>query len=89
MEKIFIYFGLSLTLIAAITAAILAWKFANFFIARREFYVKSPYDILMKKLGWCIFWFLFTIYIGINIVMPKKDMDNKIKTTKQSTSKQK
>lgn len=48
--------------------AVLAWKFADFFIARRQFYVKSRYEILIKKLGWCIFWFLLTLSIGIKMI---------------------
>ncbi|MCZ2249292.1 MAG: hypothetical protein LC111_11100 [Bacteroidia bacterium] len=89
MENIAIYFGLFLSLVAAIIAAFLAWKFANFFIARREFYVKSPYDILMKKIGWCVFWFLFILTVGIKIVTPKQDMDNNVKSSKQSSTKHK
>lgn len=89
MSEAVIYFGLGLSVIAAIAAAIIAWKVANFFIARREFYVKSQYDILMKKLGWCIFWFLFTLTVGIKIVTPKKDLDKDLKTNKTTTTKEK
>ena len=85
MDKILIYFGLILSVVAGIAAAIIAWKVANFFLARREFYVKSPYEILMKKLGWCLFWGLFTIYIGVSIVLPKKDKE--LKTNKTTTTK--
>jgi hypothetical protein len=86
MDITLIYFGLGLSVVAGIAAAIIAWKVANFFLARREFYVKSPYEILMKKLGWCLFWGLFTIYIGVSIVLPKKDKEQKInKTTTTKT----
>lgn len=77
MEKIGIYLGVGLSLLAGIVVAIIAWKVANFFIARREFYVKSQYEILMKKLGWCFSWGIFTAFIGISIVVPKKDKDLK------------
>ena len=89
MDTTLIYFGLGLSVIAAIAAAIIAWKVANFFLARREFYVKSPYEILMKKLGWCIFWFLFTLTVGVKIVTPKKDLDKYLKTNKTTTTKAK
>jgi hypothetical protein len=83
------YFGLGLSVAAGIAAAILAWKVANFFLARREFYIKSPYEILMKKLGWCLFWFLFTIYVGVSIMVPKKDIDKYLKSNNHTTTKQK
>ena len=89
MDTATIYFGLGLSVVAGIASAIIAWKVANFFIARREFYVKSQYDILMKKLGWCLFWGLFTIYVGVSILVPKKDRDKYLKSTKQTTTKQK
>jgi len=89
MEKLTIYFGLGLTVVVAIIVAIISYKFANFFIARREFYVTSPFDMLMKKLGWSLFWFLFTIYIGISIITPKKDTDNNLKSNKHKTAKHK
>jgi hypothetical protein len=89
MDKVVIYFGLTITLVVAIAVAIITWKIANFFIARREFYVTSPYDMMMKKLGWCLFWFLFTIYIGVSIVVPKKDKDKYFKSNKHSTTKHK
>lgn len=77
MEMIGIYLGVGLSLLAGIVASIIAWKVANFFIARREFYVKSQYEILMKKLGWCFSWGIFIAYIGISIVVPKKDKNLK------------
>jgi len=80
MNTTLVYFSLGLSVVSAIAAAIIAWKVANFFLARREFYVKSPYEILMKKLGWCIFWFLFTLTIGIKIVTPDKDKTPNTKT---------
>lgn len=89
MDTTLVYFGLGLSVVAGIAAAIIAWKVANFFLARREFYVKSPYEILMKKLGWCLFWFLFTIYVGISIMVPKKDRDKYLKSNKHTTTKQK
>ena len=78
MDTTLIYFGLGLSVIVAISAAIIAWRVANFFLARREFYVKSPYEILMKKLGWSIFWFLLTLTVGMKIVTPKKNLDRNL-----------
>ncbi|MDD2987269.1 hypothetical protein [Flavobacterium sp.] len=89
MDTVVIYFGLAVTFVIAIAVAIFAWKVANFFIARREFYVTSPFDMMMKKLGWCLFWFLFTIYVGVTIIVPKKDRDQYLKSDKHKTTKQK
>lgn len=89
MDITLVYFGLGLSVVAGIVAAIIAWKVSNFFLARREFYVKSPYEILMKKLGWCLFWFLFTIYVGTSIMIPKKDREKYLKLNKQTTIKHK
>jgi len=89
MDITLVYFSLGLSVVAGIVAAIIAWKVSNFFLARREFYVKSPYEILMKKLGWCLFWFLFTIYVGTSIMIPKKEREKYLKLNKQTTTKHK
>ena len=68
MNSPIIYLGFGLTFVLAIVAAIISWKVAHYFIARRERYVKSQYEIFFKKLGWSIFWFLLVIYIGIKIM---------------------
>ncbi len=73
MNNVLIYFGIGFTVIIASAVAIFAWRVANFFIARRDFYVTSPFDMMMKKLGWCFFWFVFTMYIGVSIIVPKKE----------------
>jgi len=68
MNSPIIYLGFGLTFILAIVAAIISWKVAHYFIARRERYVKSQYEIFFKKLGWSIFWFLLVIYVGIELI---------------------
>lgn len=60
--------GLILASVASLIAAIITWKVSNFFLARREFYVKSRYEILMIKLGWCTTWGFLTFYIVIHIL---------------------
>jgi hypothetical protein len=77
MEEKYIYTGLILSVIAGIIAAIIAWRVSNFFIARREFYAKSQYEILMKKLGWCFFWGAFVAFVGFSIVVYVADEKNK------------
>ena len=58
MMKIFVGLGLIGALILSIAVTVLAYKFADFFISRRELYIKSRYEIFLMKIGWCIFWFI-------------------------------
>ena len=75
MEEKYIFVGLILSIIAGIIAAIIAWRVSNFFIARREFYAKSQYEILMQKLSWCFFWGAFVAFVGFSIVVYVFDED--------------
>jgi hypothetical protein len=63
-----ITFGLILTFLVAIVVVLITWKVSNFFLSRRDFYRNSPFEIFMIKLGWCLFWFLFVMLVGIEIV---------------------
>ena len=68
-------FGFLLTLIVSIVAIIITWNVSNFFLARREFYVKSRYQILMIKLGWCASIGFVVFFIIFNLIVPKSERD--------------
>lgn len=69
-------FGFLLALVVSILAIIITWNVSNFFLARREFYVKSRYQILMIKLGWCASIGFFSFIITFNLIVPKAERDN-------------
>lgn len=69
-------FGFLLALVVSILAIIITWNVSNFFLARREFYVKSRYQILMIKLGWCASIGFFAFIITFNLIVPKAERDN-------------
>ena len=54
--------------ILALLVAILSWKYADFFLSRRDYYVNSRYNLLVKKLGWFISSFITTLYITVKIL---------------------
>ena len=51
MIKYLIY---SITLIFSIIAGVIAWKSFNFFIPKSDFYRKSSYQIIYKKIFWVL-----------------------------------
>lgn len=59
----------ALPLILAILAAIISWKYANFFLSRRDYYVNSQYNLLLKKLGWAISCFFTTWLVATKILV--------------------
>ena len=69
-------FGFLLAFIVSILAIIITWNVSNFFLARREFYVKSRYQILIIKLGWCASIGFFSFLITFNLIVPKGERDN-------------
>ena len=71
-----VVFGFLLALVVSILAIIITWNVSNFFLARREFYVKSRYQILMIKLGWCASIGFFCFIITFNLIVPKAERDN-------------
>jgi len=44
----------STSLIFSIIGAIIAWKISNFYIPKRDFYRKSSFEILYKKIFWTL-----------------------------------
>ncbi|MFB2119802.1 hypothetical protein [Parapedobacter sp. 2B3] len=41
--------------------AFFSWKYAGYFLSRRDHYVNSRYELFMKKLGWSISAFFITL----------------------------
>jgi len=40
--------------ILAVTSGYFTWKYADFFLAKRDYYVNSKFDLLKKKLSMCL-----------------------------------
>lgn len=49
--------------IISLIVAILSWKYADYFLSRRDHYVNSRYELFVKKLGW----FVSTFFTGLFI----------------------
>jgi len=52
----------------AIVVAVLSWKYADYFLSRRDHYVNSRYELFTKKLGWFISAFLTSLFITFKIL---------------------
>ncbi len=50
--------------IFGIIASIITWIVAPFFLAKREYYVKSQYELLKIKVEWCI-----KSFIGVALIL--------------------
>lgn len=50
--------------IFGIIASIITWIVSPFFLAKREYYVKSQYELLKIKIGWCI-----KSFIGVTLIL--------------------
>lgn len=49
-------------------AAILSWKYADYFLSRRDHYINSRYELFLKKLGWFFGTFFTTLFITVKIL---------------------
>lgn len=49
-------------------ASLITWNVAPFFLARREYYIKSKYELLKIKINWCITWFILITIISFTII---------------------
>jgi hypothetical protein len=58
---------LILPVIISLIIAILSWKYADYFLSRRDHYVNSRYELFTKKLGWSFSAFLTTLFITFKI----------------------
>ena len=54
--------------VISIIVAVLSWKYADYFLSRRDHYVNSRYVLLTKKIGWFISAFLTTLLIVLKIL---------------------
>lgn len=48
------FFLLILPFSLAFLVSIISWKYADFFLSRKDYYVSSPYNLFIKKMGWAI-----------------------------------
>ena len=53
--------------VISIFVAVLSWKYADYFLSRRDHYVNSRYELFIKKLGWSFSAFLTTLFITFKI----------------------
>ncbi len=53
--------------VISIIVAVLGWKYADYFLSRRDHYVNSRYELFIKKLGWSFSAFLTTLFITFKI----------------------
>jgi hypothetical protein len=62
--------------------AFVTWKYADYFLSKRDFYVNSRYSLFSKKMGWVISAFLISIGILSNLSISMLSVNDKnIKTT--------
>jgi hypothetical protein len=54
--------------IISLVIAILSWKYADYFLSRRDHYVNSRYELFTKKLGWFVSAFLTSLFITFKIL---------------------
>lgn len=57
-----------IAIVISLIVAILSWRYADFFLSRRDHYVNSRYELLIKKLGWFISSFFTTLFIIFKIL---------------------
>lgn len=63
-------FILTISCIIGGLASLITWIVSPYFLARREYYAKSQYGLLTKKIGWCVQWFIF-VSIMASIILEK------------------
>jgi hypothetical protein len=61
-------FILTISFIFGGIASLITWKVAPFFLARRQYYVKSQYELLKIKISWCISWFIIVFMITFSLL---------------------
>lgn len=54
--------------IISLVIAILSWKYADYFLSRRDHYVNSRYELFTKKLGWFVSTFLTSLFVTFKIL---------------------
>lgn len=54
--------------IISLIVAIMSWKFADYFLSRRDHYINSRYELFVKKFGWFVSAFFTSLYITISIL---------------------
>ena len=59
---------LILPVIISIIIAILSWKYADYFLSRKDHYINSRYELFIKKLGWFVSAFFTSLFITFKIL---------------------
>ena len=57
-----------LPVIISLIVAILSWKYADYFLSRKDHYVNSRYELFTKKLGWFVSAFFTSLFITFKIL---------------------
>lgn len=70
-------------LIVAAVAAYVVWRYANYFLSRRDYYVNSKFGILKKKILMCLG--VASVILFLSFMLAKKNKlrsDMQLKTQK-------
>jgi hypothetical protein len=59
---------LILPVIISLIIAILSWKYADYFLSRKDHYINSRYELFTKKLGWFVSAFFTSLFITFKIL---------------------
>jgi hypothetical protein len=59
---------LIIPIIISLIVGILSWKYANYFLSRRDHYVNSRYELFVKKFGWFISAFFTSLFITFKML---------------------
>lgn len=59
---------LILPVIISLIIAILSWKYADYFLSRKDHYINSRYELFTKKLGWFVSAFFTSLFITYKIL---------------------
>lgn len=57
-----------ISVIISLIVAVLSWRYADYFLSRRDHYVNSRYELFVKKLGWFVSAFFTALFISIKII---------------------
>jgi uncharacterized membrane protein YidH (DUF202 family) len=72
----------------SLVGAFLTWKYADYFLARRDYYVNSKFDLLKKKLSMCLGVAGAIIFLTIMVASSLSDKNKKqIEKTKNEIQK--
>lgn len=76
-ERYFINNIFLTALVVACIATYLTWKNFDFFVAKRQYYAMSKFDLLKKKLSMCFTVFCTIVFISIILISSFFGKENK------------